>query len=457
MADSATGRRWVFLCAMSGVLGLIVLDETIVAVSLPVITNELSFYGLSPHWVVNAFLLSFTCTVAIAGRLGDHFGRRIYFCVGAVLLALASVLAALAPDGVTLIVARGLQGIAAAMISPTAFALIRAAFAPEERGVAFGIATTVGGIFMASGPLLGGVLTETLSWRFIFWIGVPFITLILTLFLFTWSPSYGVQKASSPQKRRRMDVMGPILLVVSLLAVVSAVMEGPDWGWLSPVTISLLVLGALGLMAFVRGELRQASPLIDLRLLRFRTFAGGTVIFALFQFEKIAVFVFVAQYFQNVLDRSPIMSGVPVTLAILPTLITSILIGKAADRFGSRLTLGVGASIHGAALLVLAVTTYWNNYLLALAPLILWGATMPSIAVAVRRVQMNALPKSQHGEAGGINFTIQMLGGTLGFALLSAVLSETDSYGLIFVIVGLATMAIGWIARLSMEHGTAGH
>ncbi len=444
-------RQWWLLGAMSGVLGLIVLDETIVAVSLPSIARELGLTDSAAHWVVNAYLLSFTCAVAIAGRLGDLFSRRTYFCTGAALFGFASLLAALANDGTTLIAARALQGIAAAVIFPTSIALITSAFIPEKRGLAFGYQTTVGGIFMASGPLVGGLLTETVSWRLIFWIGVPIVAGIAILLWLIWSSSYDVQRRKASGAETRFEFAGPMFLVVGLFGLVTSVMQGPSWGWTSPSTLGLLILGAAMLLLFLRRELVHPAPLLDLSLLKIPEFAGGVVIFAIFQLEKIAVFVFAAQFFQDILGRSPILSGVAVSLAILPTLGTSVLIGKLTDRLGSRSTLVRGVTCHGTAVILLALAMTQQNFLLALAPLLLWGASMPSIAIPVRRVQMNAVPKDKQAQASGINLTIQMLGGSLGLAVCSALVVETESYLLLFLVVGIVTLLIVPIGQKSMS------
>ncbi|MES0883140.1 MFS transporter [Roseibium sp. SCP14] len=443
-------RKWWLLGAMSGVLGLIVLDETIVAVSLPSITQELGLSVSAAHWVVNAYLLSFTCAVAIAGRLGDQFSRRHYFSSGAALFAAASLLAALASDGTTLIVARVLQGIAAAVIFPTSIALITKAFDPEKRGTAFGYQTTVGGIFMASGPLVGGLLTQTLSWRMIFWVGIPIVLGIAVLLWLIWSPNYDVQKHKTSSAQTPLEFAGPAFLIVGLFGLVTSVMQGPSWGWTSPMTLGLIVLGLATLALFLQRELTHPAPLLDISLLKIPEFAGGVFIFAIFQLEKIAVFVFAAQFFQDILGRTPILSGVAVSLAILPTLGTSILVGKLTDKFGSRFTLVRGVTCHGAALILLAFAAIQQSFLLALIPLILWGASMPSIAIPVRRVQMNAVPKDKHAQASGINLTIQMLGGSFGLAVCSALITETGSYPLLFFVVGCLTLLVIPIGQRSM-------
>lgn len=444
-------RQWWLLAAMSGVLGLIVLDETIVTVSLPSISRELGLSVTAAHWVVNAYLISFTCTVAIAGRFGDHFSRRIYFTAGAALFALASALAAIASDGATLIGARALQGVAAALIFPTSIALITTAFAPEKRGVAFGYQTTVGGIFMSTGPLIGGLLTETVSWRMIFWIGVPIVLAIVVLLWAIWSPAYDAKRTKASGSGGHLDIAGPVFLVVALLGLVVSVMQGPDWGWFSPMTLGLFGLGVAMLALFLRTESTHATPLLDLSLLTIPEFRGGVIIFAIFQFEKITMFVFVAQYFQGVLKTSPILSGVAVSLAVLPTLLTSVLIGKSVDRLGSRTVLTRGVILHGSAILMFALATLQQSYLLAFLPLVLWGASMPSIAIPTRRAQMNMIPPHKQAQASGINLTIQMFGGSLGLAACSALLSETHNYLLLFAVIGTGTLLAVPVALRNIE------
>jgi predicted MFS family arabinose efflux permease len=215
-------------------------------------------------------------------------------------------------------------------------------------------------------------------------------------------------------------------------------------------TLGLIALGIVTLALFLQRELTHPAPLLDISLLKIPEFAGGVFIFAIFQLEKIAVFVFAAQFFQDNLGRTPILSGAAVSLAILPTLGTSILVGKLTDKFGSRFTLVRGVTCHGAALILLALAAVQQSFLLALIPLILWGASMPSIAIPVRRVQMNAVSKDKHAQASGINLTIQMLGGSFGLAVCSALITETGSYPLLFFVVGCLTLLVVPIGQRSM-------
>ncbi|MEM7227048.1 MAG: MFS transporter [Pseudomonadota bacterium] len=439
-------RKWWILAAMSGVLGLIVLDETVVGVALPTIQPELDLSPVAAHWVVNAYLLAFTGFVAVGGKLGDLFGHRGIFVLGVALFGLASLAAGFAQSGAWLIAARALQGIGAAVIFPASWAMLTSVFPIEQRGTAFGIQTTVGGIFMSMGPLVGGLFTETLSWRWIFWINLPVVAAIAAIVWAAWKAP-----PSAPRKAGKIDLPGLVGLVAGLSALVIALMEGADWGWTAPAILSLLAAGIVLLALFVVWEQRSDHPLIALSLLGDRTFTGGVLVFFMFQFNKVAVFVFVALYLQKVLKLTPIDAGLIVMVAVLPALVTSLIAGRAADRFGSRWPLFIGLTLNGAALVLLGAATSFERIPLIVAPLIVWGATLPFIAVAARRALMNAAPKSQQGEASGINLTVQMLGGTVGMALCGAMLLAIGAYWPLFFLTGALVLALLILAFFTIE------
>ncbi len=210
---------------MSGVLGLVVLDETVVGVALATIQRDLAMSQVASHWVVNAYLLTFTCFVAIGGRLGDSLGHHGFFVFGVAIFGLASLAAGFAQNGAWLIAARALQGIGAAIVFPASWAMLTSVFPVERRGTAFGIQTTVGGTFMAMGPLVGGVFTETLSWRWIFWINLPVVAVIAAIVWAAWEAP--PQKSQTPSA---IDTPGLITLVGGLSALVIALMQGAEWG-----------------------------------------------------------------------------------------------------------------------------------------------------------------------------------------------------------------------------------
>jgi len=438
-------RRWWVLAAMSGVLGLVVLDETVVGVALPTMRHDLGMSQVAAHWAVNAYLLTFTCFVAIGGRLGDDFGHRDVFIAGIAIFGLSSLAAGLAPDGGWLIAARAAQGVGAAVIFPSSWAMMTATFPPEQRGTAFGIQTTIGGIFMSTGPLIGGFFAAEISWRWIFWVNLPVVAGIAVVVMLVWKPAPDGDRRSTSGG---FDVTGLAALVAGLVALVIALMEGGGWGWTAPRTLALLGGGLVLLALFAIVEVRRADPLIELALLRNATFTGGTLVFFMFQFNKIVVFVFVPLYLQDVLGRTPVEAGFAVMIAVLPTLLTSLLGGKLTDRYGSRRPLLFGLMLNGLAVVFLAFATTVDSYALIVAPLFVWGAMLPFLAVPSRRALMGAAPRALQSQASGVNLTIQMLGGTIGMALCSTLYAATGSFRLVFLVTGavvLANVAVAWL------------
>lgn len=452
-------RRWWILAAMAGVLGLTVLDETVIGVALDTIRADLSMSAVASHWVVNAYLLAFTCFVAVGGRLGDMLGHTSLFFVGAAIFAAASLAAGLSESGAWLIAARSVQGIGAAIVFPTSIATISRAFPAENRGTAFGIQVAIAACFMASGPLVGGFFTSAISWRWIFWINLPLVALIVLVAAAAHERAAAADPTGTPGAKRTFDIGGLVLLVAGLSALVIALMQAGEWGWSSPATLVLFAAGLALMIAFVISELKRREPLIEVRLLRIATFTGGNLVFAMFQFDKIAIFVFVPLFLQQVLDRSAIGAGLGVLAAVVPTLLTSYLSGRATDRFGSRRPLMIALLVNGLAVLGVAFGAYQASYGWMVGPLIAWGISLPFIATTSRRSLMSAVPQTHQGQASGVNLTIQMLGGTVGMALCSAVLLVSGSFALLFAMTGgllLLTLVAAWLmVERPGQHGAA--
>ncbi|GHD49069.1 MFS transporter [Thalassobaculum fulvum] len=440
-------RPWLTLAAASGALGLSVLDETIVGAALPTIRSELDLSAAAAHWVVNAYLLTLACLVAIGGRLGDVLGHRRLFVLGAAVFACASVVAALSGNGSFLIGARALQGVGTALMFPAALAMVTRAYPPERRGVAFGVQTTVAAVFMAGGPFLGGLLTEALNWRWIFWINPLPVLVLVVAAIVAGEPEETENAAAAPGSAGPLDLPGVATLTVGLTALVVALMQSDDWGWTAFGTQTLLALGIVSLVAFFRVEARVAAPIFQLGLFRARAFNGGNLVFFVFQASKMITFVFVVQYLQAVPGLPPVAAGAMVATAILPTLVTSVLAGHAADRFGSRLPLLAGLVLNGGALILAGIVMQQGDYKAIAWILPAWGATLPFLAVTSRRALMSAAPAELRGQAGGANLTIQMLGGTMGIALASTLLASGGGYGTLFIATGavtLGTVAGAW-------------
>ncbi|MCS0503320.1 MFS transporter [Ancylobacter mangrovi] len=445
---SETTRPWWVLVAASAVLGLVVLDETVVGVALPTMSADLAMSQVESHWVVNAYLLTFTCFLAVGGKLGDMLGRRVVFPVGAGIFLLGSLLAGLAPSGGWLIAARAVQGIGAAVTFPASMAIVTHTFPPERRGMAFAVQTTLAGCFMASGPLVGGVFAQTISWRWIFLINLPIVLLTVGAL---WLAYVEKPVTRAPGLFARFDRAGLALLVGALTAITIGLMQATEWGWSSPAILTLLAGGLVLLAAFVGVELKRAAPLIELDLLAISTFTGGNIVFAVFQFEKTIVFIFVALYLQHVLGRTPIESGLLVSIAIVPTLLTSRLAGRIRDARGARGPLTLALLLTALCVMAIGIGTVLRSELLIGAVMVVWGAVMPGIAVTARPALMGAVALDKQGQASGVNLSIQMLGGTVAIAVCGTLLVATGAYWLVFLITGLCTLAAAGAAWLLVE------
>jgi len=361
-------RKWWILVAMGGVVGLILLDETVVGVALPSVKRDLNLSQVAAHWVINAYLLVFAGLAAAGGKLGDVLGLKRLFILGVAIFGLASLAAGFARDGSWIITARAIQGIGAAVIFPASMAMVTIAFPKEQRGLALGIYGAIGTVFLALGPLIGGFLTDFFSWRWIFWINPPIAVGIALMVAAAWVDPPREDEAA------RFDYLGLILLVSGLGLFVFALMQGPEWGWSKPAIVTLLIGGIAVLGTFVVAEWRIATPLIDVDLFGSATFSACNLVVFAAQFSKIAIIVFGAIYLQNALNMSPLEAGLALVAAVGPAPFTAALSGRLADRIGSRIPTLAGLTAAGLALLWIGIAVVWDSYWLLLPALLIWGA-----------------------------------------------------------------------------------
>ncbi len=441
-------RKWWILVAMGGVVGLILLDETVVGVALPSVRRDLDLSQVAAHWVINAYLLVFAGLAAAAGKLGDVIGLKRLFILGVVFFGVASLAAGFAQNGSWLITARAIQGIGAAVIFPSSMAMVTIAFPKEQRGLALGIYGAIGTVFLALGPLIGGFLTDVFSWRWIFWINPPIAAGIALMVAAAWVDP------PREQATARFDYLGLMLLVSGLSLFVFALMQGPEWGWSDPAILALLIAGLALLATFVVVERLIATPLIDVDLFDSATFSACNLVVFAAQFSKIAVIVFGAIYLQNALNMSPLEAGLALVAAVGPAPFTAALSGRLADRVGSRIPTLAGLTAAGLALLWVGFAVVWDSYWLLLPAVLVWGGASPFLFMRPQRAIMNAVPASKQGQAGGIAMTSQLLGGTIGMAVCGTLFVMTNDFRVVFLataVLMLAVLLIGWLA---IERGT---
>ncbi len=440
---SDNNRRWWILSAMGAILGVILLDETVVGVALPTMQTDLDMSAISSHWVVNIYMLVLAGLAAAAGKFGDILGHKLVMNTGLLIFAVASLACGFAQTDLWLIAARGVQGVGAAIIFPSCLAMATIVFVPEQRGFALGIWGAIGTAFLALGPLVGGFLTDYVTWRAIFWVNPPVCLAVALIVFAAWvdPPQHG--------KTETIDQTGLVLLVCGLSMVVFALMEGPDWGWSNPAIQSLLIAGIVLLGLFVRFELKKRMPLIEVKLFANPTFSACNLVVFSAQYSKMAVFVFGALYFQEVLKLSPLMAGVALLPTVAPQIVTAPLAGRSADRYGARWPSILGVLAMAVGLVIVTIAMIWESYAVMFWGLLSWGLSQAFVFVPPQRAVMNSVPPQKQGQAGGITMTMQLLGATVGMAVCSTVFSMTGSYKAVFfgtAAFAAAVLIVSWFA-----------
>jgi len=434
---------------MGTILGVILLDETVVGVALPTIQSDLNMSEIRSHWVVNIYMLVLAGLAAAAGKFGDIFGHKIVMNTGLIIFGLASLACGFAQTDLWLIAARGIQGVGAAIIFPSCLSMATIIFPPEQRGFALGIWGAIGTTFLALGPLVGGFLTDFVTWRAIFWLNPPICFAIMLIVFAAWT---GLPQS---EKVERVDKAGTLLLVSGLSAIVFAVMEGPDWGWSDPTIITLFVAGMTFLIAFVSIELKIRMPLIEVDLFRNSSFSACNLVIFSAQYSKMAMFVFGAMYFQDVLKLSPLIAGIALLPTVVPQIATAPLAGHAADRFGARWPSIIGVAAMAVGLVIVTIAIARESYALMFFGLLFWGLSQSFVFVAPQRAVMNSVSPQKQGQAGGISMSSQLLGATIGMAICSTVFSMTSSFQAVFLstsVVAIIVLVISWLAIETKPH-----
>ena len=435
---SASRRRWLGLVIISLGVSLIIVDSTIVNVAVPSIIDDLGITSSQAQWVQEVYTLVFASLLLVCGRLADRSGRRRLFALGALIFALASVLAALADSGASLIAARAVQGVGGALMLPTSLSLLNATFRGRDRGIAFGIwGATIGGT-AALGPLLGGWLTTAFSWRWAFGINIPLsAVVIIGLFLL-------VDESRDPSAARGVDWRGAILSTIGFGALVFGLIEGRTYGWLtstdtllsiggwtwpwtlSPVPVAFVVGGA-GLTVFVLVQrVRNAAgrvSMLDLDLFTIPSFRNGNIAAAIVSLGEFGLLFALPLWFQNVRGYSAFQTGV-VLLALATGSFLASGLGAAIGRTRSPIflvRLGIVLEIVGIAgiALLLRADSAW----FVTAPLLfVYGIGVGFATAQLTGVVLADVPVERSGQGSGTQSTARQIGSAFGIAVLGTVL-----------------------------------
>jgi EmrB/QacA subfamily drug resistance transporter len=393
------------------------LDNTVVNVALPSIQEDLGADLSELEWVVAGYALTFAALMLIGGKVADAYGRRLIFVIGIVVFTLASLACGLSESSEMLIAARVVQGAGAALMNPATLSIIAATFPPAQRGAAIGIWAGVSALALAIGPLVGGLLTEHLSWNWIFFVNVPVGILGIAASLL-------LIDESRDETHERLDIPGLSTSALGLFALTYGLIEANTYGWTSARIVGAFAVAIVALVVFVQLERLQRAPMLPLDLFKNRTYTGANTVVLLVALAMFGVFFFVSLYMQNILGFSAVETGA----AFLPMTVLIILIapiaGKATDQFGSRALMTIGMLLVAAQLLYFSQleidSTFWN----LLPGFIVGGFGMamtmtPSAAAATR-----AVPVDKAGVGAAVLNAFRQVGGTMGIALMGAIMAH---------------------------------
>jgi EmrB/QacA subfamily drug resistance transporter len=415
-------RKWLALALLCTVQFMVVLDIAIVNVALPSIQTDLGFSQENLQWVISAYALLFGGFLLLGGRAADLLGRRRIFFAGIIVFTVASLLSGLAWSEGALIGSRGLQGLGAAIISPAALSILMTTFAQgKERNTALGAWGAVGAFGAVAGVLLGGVLTDLLSWQWIFFVNVPvgLAALAITPLLISESRDPNV---------RSFDVPGAVLVTSGLVVLVYAITQANDFGWGSAKTIGLFAASAALLVGFLGWEARAKDPLMPFSIFRLRTLVGANVAALILGTAMFGMFLMLTLYMQQVLGYSPMRTGVAYLAVAGTAIVWSALAAQLVTRIGVKPVLVVGMTALTAGLVYFTQVSVGGSYLGDLLP----GFLLISVGIGFSFVPISiaalaGVKDSEAGLASGLFNTSQQIGGALGIAALSSIATSTTS------------------------------
>jgi EmrB/QacA subfamily drug resistance transporter len=439
------------LFAMCFALFMAMLDNTVVNVALPKIQDSLGAGVSGLQWVVDAYTLLFASLLLTGGTLGDLYGRKRLFMSGLVIFSIGSLLCGLSGSIGFLIASRALQGVGAAALIPSTLSILTHTFPdPRERAQAIGLWAGVSGLALALGPVVGGLLVDSLGWQSVFFLNVP-VGLVGLFVAARFAPE------SKNPEGRTLDIPGQILGIAWLGSLTYALIEGNARGWRSPIILSAFAIAVVGLIAFLLVERRSASPMLQLSFFRNSTFTGAVSVAALVSFGMFGMLFFLSLFMQNVQGYSPVGAGLRFLPATVAIIITAPLAGRWASRIGSRIPMTIGLAMVGTGMLLYMGVNEFTPYLhwFWIQPIqgVGMGLTMAPMTAAV----MSSVPPARSGMASATTNASREVGGTFGIALLGAILTARLNSVMTGALTALGIpTAVQSKIEFAMSHGGAG-
>ena len=418
------GRKWLALALLASVQFMVVLDIAIVNVALPSIQEDLGFSQADLQWVISAYALFFGGFLLLGGRTADLLGRRRLFVIGLIVFSAASLLSGLAWSDEALIVARAIQGLGAAMITPAALAILMTTFQEgRERNTALGVWGAVGAFGAVAGVLLGGILTDLLSWEWVFYINVPVGIAAVAV-----TPLLLAESRDTDMKS--FDVPGAVLVTAGMSTLVFGITQANDFGWSSLETIGLFVAAGALLAGFTAWEARAKEPLMPFSIFRIRTVAAANISGLILGTVTFSMFLMLTLYMQQVLTYSPLKTGMAYLAVAGTAIIWSTVAAQLVNRVGVKPVIAAGMGFLTAGLLWFTQVSVGGSYVDDLLPgflLIAVGLGFSFVPISI--AALAGVHASQAGLASGLFNTSQQIGGALGIAALSAIATSTTESG----------------------------
>ncbi len=416
VSERVLARRWWILAVMSVGTLIVFIDNTVVNTALPAISIDLGASTSTLQWVVDAYVLVLAGLLLLGGSLGDRFGRKRWMTVGLVVFGAASVGGALASSAGELITFRALQGLGAALVLPATLSIITNTFPRGERAKAIGVWTAVGALGIGIGPALGGWLVDNISWSAVFWLHVPIIGLALA--------GMALVPESRDERDLGLDVPGAILGTTGLMALVYAVIQGPEAGWASAEIIASFGAAIVLLVGFAVVELRSDHPMLPLKFFRQKDFTGAVLTIGLILFGMLVTFFFLTQFFQIVQGRSALSAGLLIIPASVAMMFGAPLSGRLMHTIGPRyLVLAMTAAMVTGVLLLGGINAE-SSTISVIIPLFIFGFGAGLGMPALTDTVMAAVPEADAGIGSAVNDVSRELGGALGIATIGSVVSS---------------------------------
>jgi EmrB/QacA subfamily drug resistance transporter len=439
-------------------LFMVALDNLVVTTALPVIRADLGSSLSDLEWMVNAYTLTFAVLLLTGAALGDRFGRRRMFVIGLVIFTVGSTAAALAPTSTALILARALQGVGGAIVTPLTLTILSAGVSPERRPLALGAWGGIGGLAIAVGPVVGGAIAQGVNWHWIFWLNVP-VGIVAAILAY-----FRLQETHGPEGR--LDIAGLALASTGLLGVVWAVIHGNDRGWTDPQILAGFVIGGALLLTFVAWELRSRSPMLPPHLFRSRGFTAANTASLLMYFGMFGSVFLLSQFFQVVQGYNPFEAGLRVLPWTAMPIFVAPIAGVLSARIGPRPIVVTGLALMSFGLAWLAaIAAPGTAYSSFVVPFIVSGTGMGMFFAPIANVVLSAVRREEEGKASGANNAIREVGGVFGVAVLAAIFTANGSYtspqayvdGLVPAVwFGAAVVAVAAVSALFIPRHVVG-